>query len=566
MKPFYKHLLFVCILFQIELAKTQNSNLSIQTGSMAAQGVVSIHHKSFILFASYAAPGCCSFEGHFQGRGANNSLLFDVPLTYEQGTSIGKIYVGANKTILLYQGTRNKGCDYGGYRYKVVKFDTLGNAVFTFTTSDGISQLLPKSNGGFFMQVGDLIKSYSANGLPVGTFSLGTGGIVNSLALLNNGNLLVNYTWNSFVRYKTVDTLGNVLSDVVMNPACTLMKEGNNGNLYTLSAGVVSKYTSTLGLLASTTGSVTILNFDLNQDTLYAIVTNTLGQSGYAVIDSQLNTIYQAPLNLYPTYLSDITYTKETGKTKIVGTGIYAVGGSHGILNLFTMAKYGQFTAKRDVGVVAVQASVTAIAGFSYYPNPIMFYEPRYNATASVQNFGADTIHYFRLNFYGYRSGLFPCRIGFSQGYTVTVAPGATVAVQTPTFSSSTLRQDMLAADGSFTVPICIYATTPDEFVDEVFLNNGACTTLRVETMGIESSEGEQSVSVFPNPTTAQVYITSPHTISKVGLVDAMGRLVIIDKAQQNSAVIDLSGKPAGIYFAEIYCGSSVLRKKIIKQ
>lgn len=74
------------------------------------------------------------------------------------------------------------------------------------------------------------------------------------------------------------------------------------------------------------------------------------------------------------------------------------------------------------------------------------------------------------------------------------------------------------------------------------------------------------SINIFPNPTTGIVNISNKNNLSidKIEIFDTSGKLIITKNG--NSSQIDISNLKKGMYFFKIYSDENVLTKKIIKQ
>jgi hypothetical protein len=78
----------------------------------------------------------------------------------------------------------------------------------------------------------------------------------------------------------------------------------------------------------------------------------------------------------------------------------------------------------------------------------------------------------------------------------------------------------------------------------------------------------QQSITLFPNPTSSTFTITSTNKIKEIKVYDVLGSEILsFDKLRMTgSETIDISGIAKGIYFAEIKTEKETVRKKLIKQ
>lgn len=82
------------------------------------------------------------------------------------------------------------------------------------------------------------------------------------------------------------------------------------------------------------------------------------------------------------------------------------------------------------------------------------------------------------------------------------------------------------------------------------------------ESLSVEQFESV-SVTIYPNPTSDVINITSLHTIDKVQLYSVLGKKVM-ESTNLNS--IDISAFNPGLYFAQLYSGNQTITRKIIKK
>lgn len=87
--------------------------------------------------------------------------------------------------------------------------------------------------------------------------------------------------------------------------------------------------------------------------------------------------------------------------------------------------------------------------------------------------------------------------------------------------------------------------------------NSAVCENLST------SSNDDDQVSIFPNPASNVISITSRETIDKIELYSTLGKKEI-DVSSNNS--INISALNSGIYFVKIYTGDRNIIKKIIKK
>jgi len=92
-------------------------------------------------------------------------------------------------------------------------------------------------------------------------------------------------------------------------------------------------------------------------------------------------------------------------------------------------------------------------------------------------------------------------------------------------------------------------------------------TTLEEQdTVGI-ADYLDQMITIYPNPTDAKIMIQNNHSlVQDVEVYDAFGKTLFTLKVNDNTAVIDMTGYAAGLYFARISTPEGILTKRFIKK
>ena len=116
-----------------------------------------------------------------------------------------------------------------------------------------------------------------------------------------------------------------------------------------------------------------------------------------------------------------------------------------------------------------------------------------------------------------------------------------------------------------------------EDTVEYVVYVRGYCTVCRkwgewsegkvfrlLDSEGIQSADVERSVSVVPNPSHGRVEVTSSCGMQRVTVYDAQGVQVLMQKTSEKTAVIDLGGRPAGLYFITVHTIDGVVCRKLL--
>lgn len=85
---------------------------------------------------------------------------------------------------------------------------------------------------------------------------------------------------------------------------------------------------------------------------------------------------------------------------------------------------------------------------------------------------------------------------------------------------------------------------------------------------GIDETEGETGLSIYPIPTNGKFVIDTRYNINSIEIFNLVGERIYTDYRfmQPSMKVIDLSCYPKGIYFVEINAGTNRYSKKIVVQ
>ena len=81
---------------------------------------------------------------------------------------------------------------------------------------------------------------------------------------------------------------------------------------------------------------------------------------------------------------------------------------------------------------------------------------------------------------------------------------------------------------------------------------------------GVLTAESERSVRMVPNPSHGRVEVSSDCSMQRVTVYDAQGAQVQTQQVSGNSAVVDLDGSPAGLYFVTVYTPRGTVCQKLV--
>lgn len=86
------------------------------------------------------------------------------------------------------------------------------------------------------------------------------------------------------------------------------------------------------------------------------------------------------------------------------------------------------------------------------------------------------------------------------------------------------------------------------------------------DVVGIEDN-GVPAISVFPNPTSDILNITSSETISEIEILNSLGQVVYRAGVNADNAVCDVNGLSNGVYLVRIQSkGAVVVQRRFVKE
>jgi hypothetical protein len=98
---------------------------------------------------------------------------------------------------------------------------------------------------------------------------------------------------------------------------------------------------------------------------------------------------------------------------------------------------------------------------------------------------------------------------------------------------------------------------------ENFFIAKYNCNGEPVTTNEIQNQE---TIILFPNPTSSTFKITSTDKIETMKLYNILGELLITEKINNTQSTINISQFSKGIYFVEIKTEKGIVRKKVVKE
>jgi hypothetical protein len=111
----------------------------------------------------------------------------------------------------------------------------------------------------------------------------------------------------------------------------------------------------------------------------------------------------------------------------------------------------------------------------------------------------------------------------------------------------------------------------PDTPQDNLFSNPtvGLCTVPCVPTLGVADIRASAQLSMYPNPASGEVHITSSDAIQQVSLYDMTGRLLTVAYADERLSLdMDVRYLHTGIYIvlAKTIAGTATGKLQVVAQ
>ncbi len=171
-------------------------------------------------------------------------------------------------------------------------------------------------------------------------------------------------------------------------------------------------------------------------------------------------------------------------------------------------------------------------------------------------------VEVFDSCFFHWTTDVFACS---GDSFTLNKHPEATGTL----FSFSSPQMIVAGCD---TCPsITFVVNTHGLMVDRKHWYEGGCSEVTsfhylcgLDVAGPEMEIPE--VSVFPNPASSMVTVSSPLPIERIMVVDPSGRLVAETGGSDRSHTVDLSQYSPGVYFLRVLTGEQVVGKVLVKE
>jgi len=557
--------IFIWLLNSIATS-SQTVNYADHEGAEDSRNIIGINNKVYYLVKTKPVPGCCSDHISVVGIDANGSQFFRTTTTIQPHLNYYNLISTADKRLIVYGGTRMRGCDYGGWRFTTSMIDTNGVVLWNFTNSRIIENIFPRFDGSFDMLTADSLLHFDLNGLLIKKAIHGTNNVINSSTLLQNGSILINYGSAPNIRFRIIDTNATVVFDQTTAFATQCFAECSNGTKFAISSNFLVKYDSVLNVVATSQSllspSVSLSSLFCRNDSVFVVGTDIQGHPLYVIFNSNLINLHQSTSNIVAPYKSTGVCV-DKGNVNILTTGF----GTHAFAAYFKLPLLGNFIATHDIGVTDVKIIWDSIYYWTMYPNTLKIFNGLIIANAKVRNYGTDTIFSLSLNFYSTRFASWTtCQNGLNKIFSVVIPPGAEITVNTGTFGIQQFNQHALSPEGSVDLSICIRSAIPNYQCDIDFTNDQSCYNFLLQTtVGIKEEHFSfQNLKIFPNPSNDFINISNDRIISSIQVFDMKGRLIKDYEGNNSEINLDVRNYNKGLYVFKINCDDVTAVRKVM--
>lgn len=504
----------------------------------------------------------------------NNTLKFRCTYSLGEKVTISDVKKLSNGNLGVC-GTLMQQCDVLELWFFYAELDTsgnklgiVGNPIYMQNTYKSEVKFFELS-GGDKMVFADSIMGI-VSGLAINLYP-GNLGIINSNytdTVHHLGYLNHSATTTTVTNYFNVYDLnnGSLVSMFQFPYAMRKILKAPNKFYYGLTdSSYVIKFDTLFNVMSSTKlsqGTHTINDFDVKQDTIYAITENTRAVLKF---DADLHMVYQ-----YANTQSLIKFSKiKTTNTSVVlltSEEANNSGTKYPNSLMANAALNGQLILKNDAYVE--QAFVLTGSSDPFPTNNMtpVYMNIYYSLRVKVRNDGTDTLKSVYLNQQPYFSQSFFCGYYLNQylAENLSIPPGQSAYINMPTYHDAfrvNPGQQPPAGGNVSLFPICVWTSAPNANGDNNHMNDALCNVTLSVPLSTNTNRLEQDnrqVIIYPNPASQQltVDITEHGKETRSGMelriTNTLGQIVLQQDLGSEKNTIDVEGLENGIYFIEL--------------
>jgi hypothetical protein len=433
------------------------------------------------------------------------------------------------------------------------------HSVSTQSSPEFYNSIVEKVDSTYYLFTNDHAFHVDQSGIILNKLLLNTK-IYGSALSMNNEIILSNQTGGNLYLSRYSHALN--FKSQTSSPVRYQNLRTNGNEFFGLSdSGVLYRIDSTLQILDSSFSSIPdkIKNFKIEDDTLYLVTTS----AKYLLASLNFSVLHQSTCLTNSISQQDVVYNGS--KTAVLSTcnSSHTFSASNEFYSLNVFDKLGSNNFQHDIGVTAVSADaflqVIYTVTLSGWPTVNVQKVSINNATVTVKNFGSVPVNSFKIN-YKNPVPTFCEFVFFQKSYNVTIAPGDSVTINT-----GPLTYGYAENQSSYHMDLCFYTTVPDYANDKKIENDGYCLSTIVYA-GLGEENFEQFITVFPNPTSSGIHVSSVVDLHKIILIDLFGRQVLSKQINGKDTELDLKEISAGVYFLRAEGENITMVKKVIRE
>jgi hypothetical protein len=543
----------------------QTFNYAHHTGNETTFNMVGINSKSFYMVRITAIGACCNDKIFLVGIDDSGNEIFRRQVGSGAYLEDAEVVATSDGHLLTMTGTIQEGCDYPGNSYNVFKIDTVGNVEWTFHSTNKIEQLIPWTDGGFYLFSNVILERYTPTGQKLSNFNSISVPGGSSISLDNNNNFLISYFAGNIPRFQVLDSMQFQIADVPAVSSLTAMMQSTSGNIYGLSGNQIHRYSSSYTFTDNSGNSVpatfSITAFTIRNDTIYATGKTVLSKSFYMILDSNFNVLHQSLSNLTNVLPTDI-HINNRNWVQIITTGTTALPSSNSFSGYFRIPVNGSFNGRFDVGVT----DFATIDDPYYVMCNGPCYLARLNLLVTVRNFGTDTVKEFHLNNSGKSNfaGVGQCNIGLCMLSSQVIPPGGTITLQTGPFYTGAYNS-YLQPGASFSYNVCLNTSIPNAENDVNVTNDFLCRYVTFLPLDVaENAWSSNEVSLYPNPSPGEVTVTSKSGMKSIEIYDMAGKLLAYFQVNDQHSFLLRNTIEEGMYLLKVNTEKGYVMKKVV--
>lgn len=474
------------------------------------------------------------------------------------------------------------GCDLvdASQRTFIIKMDENGNTEFDNTFAgvestsgfaDHLIDIVQYTDSSYFAITDSLLFHFSKYGTTLSRKNTGLSGLV---SINPRGDGKLNLTTNSLLLNVVIDTAATIISQYNLNGPANKTFVLDTNHIYTLNK-IISKRNTVMQLLNTSTvaqdslsGNI-ISDFTFKNDTIYACGYNLLDSNSFVLLlDTNLNLIAIKVNNT--TRVKPVSIAYEDKISILINSNSYP--SQNGIIGVYSFQKNEDYVFSEDIGVTEV------LVDSGYVTYTTMFYPPTnsyvysmntkyYKARAVVMNHGVIPVAKLQINSLTYPYGFCGNSFFVKPIDSLNLLPGQTDTLNIGWITSDVSMMPQPSLPTTFPASLCLNTSIPNQKHDKNSNNDGVCTNVSLQVIGLKEMKEEISLNLFPNPVNNMLSIKTDAFIAQIIIQDVAGRKVEQWELNKvNECEINLSNLESGIYFIEIETTKGIVVRKIIKQ